>query len=322
MADTSTTTPKPPMKPTNPTYYPTPDPSTPGMRRNYDDEEGIDLHDKADMDEMELTTLQQATDNTRKRQSDYGLRMSHGWTIYDGTFDPMPQNKRKKRDVPYPSFVQHAFRARAGLSNLQLSRDAPISMAALDIATGHLFRCIPGLVRRYIYLAPPNGPALWGDDEKAVEIMYGRMEYTDYHRPAFPPTSKGEREYKLFTDLKKRPWIIWPLYVEDEFGKDYVTVMWFCERTSTDPQVFNRVISYAVIDPRRSEDAGNDGRHHLIEERIERIKAQLLRFWEKGGFKTEHVEYKEVLCSPMPLDEATSGERCFANVKDIFNQSK
>ncbi|KAI0506663.1 hypothetical protein F5B22DRAFT_439226 [Xylaria bambusicola] len=266
----------------------------------------------------ELTTLEQSSINTQKRQAEYGLRMAHSWTVYDGTFDPMPQDKRRKRDVPYPSYVQHAFRSRSGLSNLQLSRDAPVSMCALDIANSHVWKCMPGLVRRYVYVVAPNGPALWSDNKAAEAFMFKRLDDINYHTPVYGKPK--EYEYKLFGDMKKRPWLIWPLWVEDKYGKDYVTVVSYSESTPETAPLFPKLISYSIIDPRRSKDKDAAGRHQPIAARIQRIQGQLLKFWKKGGFDTTELEYKEILCSPMPLNESTSGERCFATVKDITNQ--
>ncbi|KAI1363314.1 hypothetical protein F5Y08DRAFT_245127 [Xylaria arbuscula] len=344
---TSTQAPRPKMASTRQTFYPTPDPtiserySTPGQDSGIamgrgdsnppdkystpavDDDVDMGYHGGEDLFDKEygLDDILDATAKAKHRQADYSLRMSHGWTIYDGTFEPVPQDKRRKRDVPYPSYVMHAFRARAGLSSLQLSRDAPISMVAIDIATAHVFRCMPGLVRRFVYLCPPNGPALWSDDEHATERMYGLMENPDYFRPAFGAADPDAKEYKTFSDLKKRPWIIWPIYVEDRFGKDWVTVMWYSERNpDSDVNLFNQLVSYTVIDPRRSVEPDENGRHQPIASRIDRISGQLLRFLTKAGFETDNAEYEECLCAPMPLEEATSGERCFANIKDIFTQ--
>ncbi|KAI3340094.1 hypothetical protein F4824DRAFT_487573 [Ustulina deusta] len=244
--------------------------------------------------------------------------MSHGWTVYDGTFDPVPQDKRRKRDVPYPSFVQHTFRSRSGLSNLQLSRDAPVSMCALDIAISHIWKCMPAQARRYLHLVPPNGSALWGDDKEAVAAMYKGMDDRQYHVPVLEDPSR--KEYKLFVDLKRRPWIIWPLWVEDQWGSGFVTVIWYSENTPETQALYNRLVFYSIIDPCRSRELGNNNRHKLIRGRMERIRTRLLEFWSKAGFDTTEAEYEEILCSPMPFNEATSGERCFAVVKALVNQ--
>ncbi|KAI0975206.1 hypothetical protein F4678DRAFT_469840 [Xylaria arbuscula] len=244
--------------------------------------------------------------------------MTYGWTLYDGTYDPVPQDKRRKRDVPYPSFVPHVFRSRAGLSNLQLSHNAPISLCSIDVAVSHVWKCMPGNARRYLHIPPPNGPALWSDNEKAVAAMYKKIDNEIYHVPLAEDPDKSE--YRGYADMKRRPWIVWPLWVEDRWGSGWVTVISYSENTDETQYLYNQLISYSIIDPRRSPDADGNGRHGPVRDRIERIQNQLLGFYGKAGIDTSAAEYKEVLCSPMPFDEVTSGERCFAVVKELVNQ--
>ncbi|GAP84437.1 hypothetical protein SAMD00023353_0702610 [Rosellinia necatrix] len=253
-----------------------------------------------------------------KRPAEYALRMNHGWTVSDGTFDPIPQDKRRKRDVPYPSFVNHTYRSMSGLSSLQLSRDAPVSLCAMDIACDHLWKCMPAAARRYLHVAPPNGPALWSADDEVRNAMYKKMDDRVYQ----VPTGKGAdgSEYRFYSELKKRPWIIWPLWVEDEWGSDYVTVIWHSRATAQQRSLFDKLVAYAIIDPRRSPDPDNDQRHPPIKGRQDRIEKRLLEFWGKAGFDVQNAKALDVLCSPMPLNEATSGERCFAAVKALIKQ--
>ncbi|TGJ87541.1 hypothetical protein E0Z10_g1222 [Xylaria hypoxylon] len=269
-------------------------------------------------DVNQIPPVIESTNKAHKRSADYKMRMLGGWTVNDGTFDPVPENKRQKTHVPYPAYVSHAFRARAGLSNLQLSRDSPISLCAMDIATHHLWKCMPGQARRYLHLASPNGPALWGPNEEAVEMMYQKMDDKAYH----VPVSKGSQqtEYQLYSDVKKRPWIIWPLWVEDEWGSDYVTVIWHSTNTPQAPDRFDQLLFYSIIDPRRSPDANSNGRNETIKGRISRIANRLWAFWAKAGINRQKLRFKEVLCSPMPFDETSSGERTFAVIKTLINQ--
>ncbi|KAI0102662.1 hypothetical protein GGR51DRAFT_550336 [Nemania sp. FL0031] len=244
--------------------------------------------------------------------------MSHGWTVGDGTFDPIPQDKRRKRDVPYPTFVSHSYRARSALSSLQISRDAPIPLAALDVTCDHLWKCMPGEARRYLHIEKPNGPALWGNSEESKESMYNKMDDKKFHVNI--DASNNQTEYRLYADLKKRPWVIWPLWVEDQWGKDYVTVIWYSENTAEDIDRFDQLRAYAIIDPRRSPDVDANQRHPPIQGRLDRIRARLFELWGKVGFQVQGAQSLNVLCSPMPFTEATSGERCFAVVKALVNQ--
>ncbi|KAI1748877.1 hypothetical protein F4782DRAFT_533996 [Xylaria castorea] len=249
---------------------------------------------------------------------EYALRMSHGWTVTDGTYDPIPQDKRRKRDVPYPSYVNHTFRTRSALSSLQISRNAPIKAAALDIAFDHLWKCMPGEVRRYLHIASPNGPDLWSADEAAKDAMYKTMEKEIYHLPV--KQGSNEMVYRFFADITKRPWVILPIWVEDEWGSDWIIVIWFSQAPPDDADYFNQLISYAIIDSRRSPTPDASGRHPPIQDRLERIRYRLYEFWGKAGFNLESAGIMEVFSSPMPPDEATSGERSFAIVKSLINQ--
>ncbi|KAI1736094.1 hypothetical protein F4680DRAFT_461365 [Xylaria scruposa] len=244
--------------------------------------------------------------------------MSHGWTVTDGTYDPIPQDKRRKRDVPYPSYVNHTFRTRSALSSLQISRNAPIKAAALDIALDHLWKCMPQAVRRYLLIASPNGPDLWSADEAAKDAMYKTMEDKDYHLPVYQGSS--EMNYRFFADITKRPWVILPIWVEDEWGSDWIIVIWFSQSLPEQPDYYNQLISYGIIDSRRSPTPDASGRHPPIQARLERVRYRLYEFWGKAGFNWDNASIMEVFSSPMPPDEATSGERSFAIVKSLISQ--
>lgn len=179
---------------------------------------------------------------------------------------------------------------------------------------------MPGEVREYVHIASPNGPALWSANENDRRAMYKKMDDKIYHSPIH--NGSGESEYTFYSDLKKQPWIIWPLWVEDEWGSDYVTVIWHSKATPEEIALFNQLVSYAIIDPRRSPNPDGNQRHLPISSRLERIRSLLFEFWEKAGFNLQNIRAMNVLCSPMSFNEATSGERCFAVVKALADQSK
>ncbi|KAI0400092.1 hypothetical protein F4802DRAFT_586461 [Xylaria palmicola] len=253
-----------------------------------------------------------------KRPPELALRMSHGWTVTDGTFDPVPQDKRRKQDVPFPSYVNHTFRSRSALSSLQVCRDAPVKAPALDIACDHLWKSMPDEVRRYVHVPPPNGPDLWSTNEEQRKSMYEKMDEKTYHLPVDRMT--GETEYRLYSDVKKRPWIIWPIWVEDQWGSDWITVIWYSEPLDGQSALFDQLLSYAIIDPRRSPMPDSSGRHPPIRGRLERVRQRLFDFWSRSNFNVQHARVMEVFCSPMPLYETSSGERCFHVVKSLISQ--
>ncbi|KAI1432553.1 hypothetical protein GGR50DRAFT_688860 [Xylaria sp. CBS 124048] len=244
--------------------------------------------------------------------------MNHSWTITDGTYDPMPQNKRRKRDVPYPAFVNHTFRSMNALSGLQLSHNSPIPMTALDIANDHVWKCMPREVSLYLYMPAPNGPALWSPDEEAVKAMYEKMEDKDYFLAKDDNTT--EMEYRGYINIKRRPWIIWPLYVEDQWGCDYVTVVWYSNSSDELCALFDQIVAYAIIDPRRSLEPDANGRYGPVPERMERIRTRLFEFLRRAGMNTENARALDLRCPPMEFGETSSGERCFAVVKALMNQ--
>ncbi|KAI5857413.1 hypothetical protein GGS23DRAFT_348607 [Durotheca rogersii] len=241
---------------------------------------------------------------------DYQLRLGPGWTLNDGTYEHVPENKRRRRDVPYPSFIDRSYRSMLGLNTLQLARDAPINLCAMDIATEHVWRCLPDMVKSIVRVAPPNGPALWSIDEKNRQAMYEEMA-----RPAYLDKTT-QTTFRFYADLKETPWVVWPLWVEDEWGKDYVLAAWYAEAKLEN--TYDRLRALTIYDPRRDPLPGPDGKHGLLEKRLERIRLRLLEFLRNGDFDVSQVKYYDGYCSPMALGEATSGERCFAAVKELL----
>ncbi|KAI1800341.1 hypothetical protein F4811DRAFT_539676 [Daldinia bambusicola] len=240
--------------------------------------------------------------------SDYKLRMSSGWTVTDGTFQPVTEDRRSNRNVPYPSYIDQAYRATYGLSSLQLARDAPITLCAMDVATDHLWKCAPDFVKSEVNIYPPNGPALWSQDDSHQEAIFQQTEQQTEQR--------GEDVYGEF---KSKPWGIWPLWVEDEWGYDYVLLVWYADNSVEHPDYFDNVLIATIYDPRREAQADDDGIHYPISQRIARLEGQITNFFVRAGFNTERLLFVDGHCAPMPVGEATSGERCFAATKEVLS---
>ncbi|KAI1652565.1 hypothetical protein F4813DRAFT_377641 [Daldinia decipiens] len=238
---------------------------------------------------------------------DYKLRMSSGWTISDGTYTSVPEDRKTKRNVPYPTYIHEAYRATFGLNTLQLARNAPITLCAMDVATDYLWKCAPPFIQSEVSIHPPNGPALWSQDESHQEAIYQETERQTAKR--------GKDVYGVF---KAKPWGIWPLWVEDQWGSDYVLLVWYADGTDASPDFFDTVTMATLYDPRRYPLADKDGWHHPIIERRERLEGQVQKFFKRAGFDTSKLVFKEGHVSPMPLGETTSGERCFAAVKELL----
>ncbi|KAK7753091.1 hypothetical protein SLS62_005041 [Diatrype stigma] len=199
----------------------------------------------------------------------YQIRMGDGWTIGDRTFERQPIHKRRRIDAPYPRMINHTYRALSGLNGLQIGNETPINLAAMDIACEHVWKSLHDNVRQHVIVPPPNGPSLWSGNEKDINEIYRKMELPE-HRDM-------DKEYRFYPEIKKHPWIIWPLWVEDDYGKDYITVLIYSQphehdvhrlqkggtrtyhgalRTdshcSPQPPIFTQVVAYTIIDPRRS----------------------------------------------------------------------
>lgn len=177
---------------------------------------------------------------------DYQIRMGEGWTMSDQTYEQQPLKKRCKIDVSYPQLINHTFRSMNGLSTLQIAHDAPISLSALDVTCEHLWKTLHSDVRAQICVPPPNGPSLWSGDQVDINRIYEKMQLPEYH-------NKESNEYLFYRQMKSHPWVIWPLWVEDDFGKDYVTVLLYSKQSdqSKNPAVFDQLVQYTIIDPRR-----------------------------------------------------------------------
>ncbi|KAK6949706.1 hypothetical protein Daesc_009790 [Daldinia eschscholtzii] len=205
--------------------------------------------------------------------SDYKLRMASGWTVTDGTYPPVTEDRRTNRNVPYPSYIDQAYRATSEVN---------------------------------IY--PPNGPALWSADESHQESIYEQTEQQTEKR--------GEDVYGEF---KTKPWGLWPLWVEDQWGCDYVLLVWYADSSTANPELFDNVTMATIYDPRRDPVADAEGYHGPISQRRARLEQQIRKFFVRAGFETDKLVFADGYCAPMPLDEATSGERCFASTKEIID---
>ncbi|KAI0881393.1 uncharacterized protein GGS22DRAFT_173085 [Annulohypoxylon maeteangense] len=258
---------------------------------------------------------------------DYEIRVGPGWTLNDGTYNHIPQGKRRKRDIPIPSYVDQAHQAMFGLTSLQLAHNAPITPCAMDIATEHLWRCLPEEVQNLVEVVPPNGPDLWSADRPAIDDnkddaakkLLGKKK--DDRDNMFEKIFTGlqERTYKYHSELKKKPWAIWPIWVEDKFGSDWLTIVWYSEETVASSGIYDRLRMYEVYDPRRAMEASDNGRCEAIDLRKRRIMTQFIDVLAFGGINTRSASRCPAMMAPMARGEHTSGERCFAAVKEMLN---
>ncbi|KAI1401733.1 hypothetical protein F4819DRAFT_457062 [Hypoxylon fuscum] len=154
-----------------------------------------------------------------------------------------------------------------------------------------------------------NGPDLWSGNAESEKAMYEKMASIRYQR---------DNEYISYANFKRRPFVLWPLYVEDEWGVDFVLAAWFATSKSSDAGVFDQMSTLVIYDPRRRREIGANQKHHHLDERFKRISGSLSTFLERGGYNTSKLRTVRGNCSPMPFDETSSGERCFANAKELL----
>ncbi|KAI1764669.1 hypothetical protein GGR53DRAFT_492688 [Hypoxylon sp. FL1150] len=242
---------------------------------------------------------------------DYVVRVGNGWTIGDGTFDRVRESRKAKKDIPYPRPVEDARQAVHALSSLQLSAEAPITPATLDCVSHALWSYQPEVIRRSVWIAPPAGPELWSADEEMRDEMYRRM--------AEEKLAFNERgEYHFVGELKEQPIVLWPIWVEDRWGKDWVLIAWYAQKSDPSIERYDSVRSYSIYDPRRSARPNQDGEHVPLIQRGLRIMRRLEYFFQVGNFKMDGCKPSTGWISPMAPDEISSGERCFAAIKNLL----
>ena len=104
--------------------------------------------------------------------------------------------------------------------------------------------------------------------------------------------------------------------------------------------MYDQLVRYTVIDPRRAgtatkiAGAAKDDplKYDFPHERTARLDAALRRFLTHAGYDLSHVPLRQKAngtpmgpmtvthCSPMPNNECSSGERCFATVKELLER--
>ncbi|KAI2622331.1 hypothetical protein GGR54DRAFT_598126 [Hypoxylon sp. NC1633] len=239
---------------------------------------------------------------------DYHVRLGPGWILNDGTYDRVPQTSRRKRNVPHPAYVSTTFESMFGLNTLQLAHDAPIHPCAMDVAAKHVWQCLSSTDQAQIEIAHPCLPDLWAADQATIDAVWEEMK---------APEFLDEGQYFFYPELKQKRWVIWPIWVEDEWGKDWVLLAWYAQARPETPETFDQVRTYAIYDPRRDPTVDSKGRHPLLTKRRDRISQRLRQFLERGGFNLSIAQLSDAMCCPMPLQEYTSGERCFAAIKQL-----
>ncbi|KAI6082302.1 hypothetical protein F4821DRAFT_247553 [Hypoxylon rubiginosum] len=199
------------------------------------------------------------------------------------------------------------------LTSLQVSSEVPITLATMDITTNELWQYQCKAVQDKVFIPAPCGPELWSTNDEHVKEMYTRMAED---KLAF----NNEGEYNLFAQFKGKPLILWPIWVEDRFGKDWVLIAWHAEESVASSGVYDWIKSYAIYDSRRIPDPDGKGAEHWpVFERGLNIQRRLEHMFSVARFKLDDdCIAKPGWCSPMAPDEVSSGERCFAAIKELL----
>ncbi|KAK7999383.1 hypothetical protein PG990_011983 [Apiospora arundinis] len=110
-----------------------------------------------------------------------------------------------------------------GLANLQLAHNIPVNHSAMEVVVNALWDHLPAAVQSTIFMSPPNGPDLWGSDDEAADAALREIEDVVQKRKA----SKDLAHW--LQSISHLPSVIWPLWVEDEFGSHWVVLYWTSE---------------------------------------------------------------------------------------------
>lgn len=96
-------------------------------------------------------------------------------------------------------------------------------------------------------------------------------------------------------------------------------LVWITREDAKGSGVFDIVEMSGIYDPRRDPEIGADGKHHPIYACTSRVERHLEEFLRKRNYIIDASSRRRVFCAPMPLDEVSTGERCFSNVKQFLN---
>ncbi|KAK6860710.1 hypothetical protein PG995_004346 [Apiospora arundinis] len=110
-----------------------------------------------------------------------------------------------------------------GLANLQLAHNIPVNHSAMEVVVNALWDHLPAAVQSTIFMSPPNGPDLWGSDDEAADAALREIEDVVQKSKASKDLAHWLRS------ISHLPSVIWPLWVEDEFGSHWVVLYWTSE---------------------------------------------------------------------------------------------
>ncbi|KAI1857760.1 uncharacterized protein JN550_013096 [Neoarthrinium moseri] len=261
-------------------------------------------------------------DSSTDDEDNYQLEMTNAWILHDDTWAHIPYDYRTPENVPQPMKPQLLHQAHNGLSNLQLGHNHTICPVAMLWATRLLWSKMqpPEMAKDpqlSVFMMPPTGPEPWSQDRK-IQNDFWHAESDEYRAKASVEICRG-RIY------------IWPIFVVDDFGSDWVTLWWKQKEWSKEVAEADRhgcqgfVDCLAIIDPRLDSKWSSDAKPAAsrFKERRDRIRLTLHEYLDDYGVylgPEDSTLDKFIYIASMGDEENTSGERCYAAIKTLLNR--
>ncbi|KAK8017000.1 hypothetical protein PG993_015189 [Apiospora rasikravindrae] len=223
-------------------------------------------------------------------------------------------------------------RASNGLANLQLHSTTRINKSTMDVVVETLWRRLPLSVRPNVYCAPAYGPDLWSNVPEKHEAAI------DHLRGLSTGKIDGGNDFRVFLKrISTAVHVIWPLWVEDEFGAHWVVLYWNTALKRMTQGWFSYIQEIRLFDPALDYGYHTSGHQENFKrrERITYAFANFLSFfrpiWAIGDFgslrwiptakgqKSEnglmhgfHASFK------MDEGDHATGERCYSLIKQLL----
>ncbi|KAK8103496.1 uncharacterized protein PG998_010529 [Apiospora kogelbergensis] len=226
-------------------------------------------------------------------------------------------------------------RASNGLANLQLAHNVPVNHAAMDTVIDALWESMHPALKPIVWNPPANGPDLWSNDEAKAEATMKAIEDISKKREC------NDDFHTWLCSISRMPVIIWPLWVEDEFGAHWVVVYWTSEqrdnpknpteerRYITDIRLLDPALDYAYY---TGGFRTHDARRRRITQRLHRLLRLFRRVYALEDVCVLRWNAREPgLLQPangllrgyhanfyLEAGDAATGERVYAVVKQLL----
>ncbi|KAK7961698.1 uncharacterized protein PG986_002523 [Apiospora aurea] len=227
-------------------------------------------------------------------------------------------------------------RASNGLANLQLSNSTRINKPTMDVVVETLKKSLPPDVRHQVYCAPAYGPDLWSNDP----VKYDAAR--DHLAGLANGKIDGGNDFRIFLRrISSAVHVVWPLWVEDEFGAHWVVLYWNTAISFRPQGMFAYIQELRLFDPALDYGYHTSG-HRDNYQRRERITNAFITFlnlfkrqWvlmaentQIGGLRWNHDRKGKMsenrlmhgFHATFKMDEGdhATGERCYSLIKQLL----